>query len=149
MEDVEDKEIKEDADELLFLVPAMFRFFQIEKPQEILDMDLTLLELCVLGELSSSRQLSMSEVGRALSVNLSTLTRLVDKLVEKNLVARSPDPDDRRVVRITLTPQGRQARQILEEKRRRRVESFLRQMTSEERRNLLHILRTIHSRIYG
>ena len=37
----------------------------------------------------------MSEVGKALSVNLSTLTRIVDRLVERDLV-----------VRIILTPQG-------------------------------------------
>ncbi len=145
----QDKEIKEHAEQLIFLIPAISRVFQIGSPQEILDMDLTLLELCVLRELSRQKELSMSEVGKALSVNLSTLTRIVDKLVKRDLVARKPDPDDRRVVRIMLTPGGSRASHMLEQEKRKRVESFLRGMTSDERRALLKIVKTVHGRMLG
>lgn len=146
---MEDKEIKEHAEQLIFLIPAISGVFQMGSPQEILDMDLTLLELCVLRELSCHKQLSMSEVGKALSVNLSTLTRVVDKLVKRDLVARKPDPDDRRVVRIILTPEGSRASHMLEQEKRKRVESFLRGMTSDERRALLKIVKTVHGRMLG
>ncbi len=118
-------------------------------PQEILDVYFTLLELCVLRELSCQKEFSMSEVGKALSVNLSTLTRIVDKLVKRDLVARKPDPDDRRVVRIMLTPGGSRASHMLEQEKRKRVESFLRGMTSDERRALLKIVKTVHGRMLG
>lgn len=36
----------------------------------------------------------------------TTMTRLLDGLVIKGLLTRVPDPDDRRRVRIALTPQG-------------------------------------------
>ena len=146
---MEDKEIKEHAEQLIFLIPAISRVFQIGSPQKILDMDLTLLERCVVRELSCHKELGMSEVGKALSVNLSTLTRVVDKLVKRDLVARKPDPDDRRVVRIILTPEGSRASHMLEQEKRKRVESFLRGMTSDERRALLKIVKTVHSRMLG
>jgi len=146
---LEDKEIKEHAEQLIFLIPAISRVFQIGSPQEILDMDLTLLELCVVRELSCHKELGMSEVGKALSVNLRTLTRIVDKLVKKDLVVRKPNPDDRRVVRISLTPKGNRASYMLEQEKRKRVEAFLRRMTFDERRTLLNIVKTVYGRIYG
>lgn len=36
----------------------------------------------------------------------TTMTRLLDGLVRKDLLTRVPDPDDRRRVRIALSPQG-------------------------------------------
>ncbi|MEO1919368.1 MAG: MarR family transcriptional regulator [Paracoccaceae bacterium] len=36
----------------------------------------------------------------------TTMTRLLDGLVRKNLLTRVPDPDDRRRARISLSPQG-------------------------------------------
>jgi MarR family transcriptional regulator, transcriptional regulator for hemolysin len=35
-----------------------------------------------------------------------TLVRQLDKLAEEGLVERRPDPDDRRVVRVVVTPAG-------------------------------------------
>jgi DNA-binding MarR family transcriptional regulator len=35
-----------------------------------------------------------------------TMTKLLDRMVRDGLVARAPDPRDRRVVRLALTPEG-------------------------------------------
>ena len=35
-----------------------------------------------------------------------SITRVVDKLVERGLVVRVPDPVDRRVTRVSTTPEG-------------------------------------------
>jgi DNA-binding MarR family transcriptional regulator len=49
----------------------------------------------------------MAELAEALAVNASTATRMVDRLVRKQLVRRNRVPSDRRTVRITLSPNGR------------------------------------------
>lgn len=38
--------------------------------------------------------------------HISTTSRLVDGLVQRGLVDREEDPDDRRAVRLSLTPEG-------------------------------------------
>jgi len=143
------KEIKEYVDQVMALLPDLVKAFRTDEPQEILHMDISFPEICVLGQLSSNQEPTMSELGRSISMDLSTLTRTVDKLVEKEFVVRKPDPEDRRMVRVVITTEGRKIMSRFEEQRRKKIESLLRQMTSQERRDLLNIFETLHGRIYG
>lgn len=47
-----------------------------------------------------------SDVAAATGRHVSSVSRVVDQLVEADLVARSPDPDDRRQVLLALTSDG-------------------------------------------
>jgi len=143
------KEVKEYVDQVMALLPDLVKAFRADEPQEILHMDISFPEVCVLGQLSSNQEPTMSELGRSISMDLSTLTRTVDKLVEKEFVVRKPDPEDRRMVRVVITVEGRKIISRFEEQRRKKIESILRQMTSQERRDLLNIFKTLHGRIYG
>jgi len=143
------KEIKGHVNQLIALLPDLEKAFRTDKPQEVLHMDISLPEIFVLGELSSKENPTMSELGRSISMDLSTLTRTVDKLVKKEFVARKPDPEDRRMVRVALTAKGRRIISRFEEARKKHIESILRQMTLQERRDLLNIFKTLHGRIYG
>lgn len=49
------------------------------------------------------------ELGRRAGLEPSTMTGLLDRMERDGLLARAPDPDDRRAHRITLTPGGRRA----------------------------------------
>lgn len=143
------KEIRECVDEMMALLPDLVKAFHMDQPQEILHMDISFPEICVLGHLSSTQEPTMSELGRSICMDLSTLTRTVDKLVEKEFVVRKSDPEDRRVVRVAITAGGRKIVSRFEEQRRKKIESMLREMTSEERSNLLSIFKTLHARIHG
>lgn len=143
------KEIKECVDELMVLLPELAKAFRTDEPQEILHVDISFPEICVLGQLSSSQEPTMSELGKSISMDLSTLTRTVDKLVEKEFVVRKSDPEDRRMVRVAITVEGRKIISRFEEQRKKKIESMLTEMTSEERSNLLSIFKTLHARIHG
>jgi len=143
------EEIKGHVNQLIALLPDLEKAFRTDKPQEVLHMDISLPEIFVLGQLSSNEKPTMSELGRSISMDLSTLTRTVDKLVKKEFVARKRDPEDRRMVRVALTAKGRRIISRFEEARKKHIESILRQMTSQERRDLLNIFKTLHARIYG
>jgi DNA-binding MarR family transcriptional regulator len=51
---------------------------------------------------------SVKEAADFLGITKSAVTQLADPLDAKGLIARRPDPADRRIVRLSLTPQGRQ-----------------------------------------
>jgi DNA-binding MarR family transcriptional regulator len=52
--------------------------------------------------------LRMHELASALLVTRSGVTRLIDRLADKGLVNRHPDPGNRRVILAVLTGKGRQ-----------------------------------------
>ena len=68
--------------------------------------DLTPLEFAVLRRLDARDGRRMTDVGAELLCVKSTITRVVDRLERAALLARMPDPDDRRAQRLTLTYLG-------------------------------------------
>ena len=50
---------------------------------------------------------AVGELAEQMNVRPATVTGLTDRLVRQHLIERQPDPDDRRVVRVALTPEGR------------------------------------------
>jgi DNA-binding MarR family transcriptional regulator len=71
------------------------------------DYDLSIYHYEIIGKLLSRENLSMSEIGHLLGIQKSNITPLVNKLVKVGLVSRYIDHNDRRIIRITLTDQGR------------------------------------------
>ncbi|MEU9048665.1 MULTISPECIES: MarR family transcriptional regulator [unclassified Kitasatospora] len=47
------------------------------------------------------------EVSRYVDIDVGAVSRLVDRLIAKGLISREPDPDSKRILRLTLTDQGR------------------------------------------
>lgn len=62
----------------------------------------------VLRVLYDYAPLSLIELGERLVCETGSPSRLVNTLVEKNLVERSPHQSDRRMVTLLLTPSGRE-----------------------------------------
>ena len=60
----------------------------------------------VLGSLKRNGTLSMSDIGKCLSMPKPHITVIVDKLIDEGYVERQSDPKDRRVVNILLTEKG-------------------------------------------
>lgn len=67
---------------------------------------MTLPQLVALHILHHRGPGSMGFLSTALSLSASTTSHLVDKLVEKGMVMRTEDPEDRRQKRIELSPYG-------------------------------------------
>ncbi|MHB8587492.1 MAG: MarR family winged helix-turn-helix transcriptional regulator [Candidatus Dormibacteraceae bacterium] len=67
---------------------------------------LTLAQARVLRRLAR-QPCSLGQLGADLVLAPPSMTRLVDRLEERRLIARSRDIEDRRKVLVTLTPEGR------------------------------------------
>ena len=81
------------VDEMMVLLLDLAKAFRMDEPQEVLHIDISFSQICAIGQVASSREPTMSEIGRGVSMNPSSLTRTMDKLVEKGFVYRKPDPE--------------------------------------------------------
>jgi DNA-binding MarR family transcriptional regulator len=82
-------------------------------------------QLVALRYLSLNESSLMSEVAEGLGISFPAATKTIDRLVRKDLAARSEDPHDRRVVRIKLTNHGRSLVEEIHRERARRFDLVL------------------------
>jgi DNA-binding MarR family transcriptional regulator len=87
--------------------------------------------------------MTMSELGQALSVPFSTATRMVDWFVDNGYAQRLPDPEDRRVVRVALTDSGRELYQTIERYIAQHFRLMLSPLTVKEQNILLRIMEKV------
>lgn len=73
---------------------------------EFLEIDITMPQAKILYLLGALGDLHMSALVARLGVSLSTVSGLVDRLVDHGLATRHDDPSDRRQVVVGLTPAG-------------------------------------------
>ncbi|NQS89827.1 MarR family transcriptional regulator [Patescibacteria group bacterium] len=144
---MQEDDIERGAERLIFILPDISKVFRMQHPGKFFNIDISISELSVLHYLFFKTKPSMSEMGKDLAVDLSTLTRIVDKLVKKNLIVRKPDLKDRRVVRVAMSRKGRAIGEKFKQEHKEKVKSILKQMMPEERNTFLNLLETIHTRI--
>lgn len=70
------------------------------------DADISPSQLSALATLTRNGQLTVGDLSAAERVKPPTMTRVVASLEELGLVARTIDPSDHRVARVTATPLG-------------------------------------------
>ncbi len=83
----------------------MRRLAELHAP-EFLEIAVTMPQAKLLYLLGVSGEMHMSELVVRLGVSLSTVSGLVDRVVDHGLATRREDPVDRRQVVVSLTEQG-------------------------------------------
>lgn len=89
------------------------------------DSDLSPTQASVLATVSKSGPLALGELAELERVASPTITKVIALLHDKGLVHKVTDPDDRRFVRVSLTPEGEA---LLERTRARKTAWLARQL---------------------
>lgn len=96
------------------------------------DAGITPSQLVALASIEGAGRITVGELCQVEGVQPPTMTKTVAALVEAGFVAREPDPADRRVVWLRITPAGAR---LLERSRSRKDQYLVRRLrglTSEE-----------------
>ncbi len=78
-----------------------------------------------------------SELADVFDVNKSAITAMINRMVERQLIERTRDENDRRVVYLTVTTEGKQLFEKTEEKIHSLVESIVNQFDTDEIRHFI------------
>lgn len=94
-------------------------------------------ELFIIVFVGQNEQVSMSDLAGNLEAPLSTLTSIVDKLVEKKYLLRWHSDEDRRVVRVALGKKGKESYKIFLQQKNKLAEKVLSQLNEKEQTSLM------------
>lgn len=101
--------------------------------------DLSLTQLRTIG-LLRDRRLTITELARALGLDRSSVSGLVDRTEARGLLQREPNPDDARSVHVTLSPNGADAFALGTADVAELLSSLTDALTPTERRRLTTLL---------
>ena len=106
--------------------------------------DVTLPQFAVLNLLSQcDSPIPMSKASQGLELSKPAITNLVDRLEEKNLLKRIPDPNDRRVHLLEIQPEGKRISDSIQEDALSVVWKSIENFSSEEKKVITHFYEEI------
>ena len=101
------------------------------------ELDLSLTQLRALHVLAyETEQTSLKHLAEHLGVSLPAVSRSVDSLVQRGLVTRVEDADDRRMKQVSATPAAVELVERLAELRLAGIEEFVATLSARERARL-------------
>jgi len=83
---------------------------------------------------------TMSELAEASQQVAATMTGIIDRLAERGLAARRPDPGDRRALRVSLTQEGAGLLEQIQRSGQARLARLFEGFTADERRQLIRLM---------
>jgi DNA-binding MarR family transcriptional regulator len=86
---------------------ALIQGFNPSRDRAWLQVDMTMPQLKTLIYVTKKDGATSGQIASSLGVGLSTITGIVDRLGEHELVTRREDRRDRRITRVEPTPRGR------------------------------------------
>ncbi|MHB1005534.1 MAG: MarR family winged helix-turn-helix transcriptional regulator [Chloroflexota bacterium] len=92
--------------EIVSLAEPIYEYLMVAHVDAWSQLALTMPQFKVLSSVAVHGRIDSPYLVRRLSMLPSTLTRIVDRLVERDLVRRRADSKDRRVVFLEATPEG-------------------------------------------
>jgi DNA-binding MarR family transcriptional regulator len=117
--------------------------FDVNKKAESLiksqiEEELTIDQHYIIGHIQKSKECTSSELAEAFEVNKSAITAIINRLADRGLIERTRDENDRRVVYLTLSDNGKELHQKTQEKVHLLVESFITQFDEAEITNFIN-----------
>jgi DNA-binding MarR family transcriptional regulator len=109
-------------------------FYRIVRPtlNELMDGDLTEVQLACLRFVFLHPDPSVGAIADGLSFSNAASAKLVDRLVKKKLLSREEDQQDRRVLKIKLTPEGQKLLDTIEKIEAQQFDAVLQRLSPEE-----------------
>ena len=89
-------------------------------------------QLKALFFISNCGNTTAHKLAEALKMSPANVTGIIARLLEKNLITRTGDPNDRRIILLCTTPKGDELVAELRQKRRERMTELFNLLTPED-----------------
>jgi MarR family transcriptional regulator, 2-MHQ and catechol-resistance regulon repressor len=99
--------LDEGAERLHRLTKDLIRRYQFRDWNQICCYGISISQCHILDVVAEAGDLTMQQLARRMFKSISTMTRVAGQLVRKGYIRRRQDPEDRRIVHVCITPQGK------------------------------------------
>lgn len=131
--------------EILKLAGAMHRKFADRLNSISLDGKLTISHLIILELLNEKSSSNMSELSKNLKLTMSATTSIIDKMRELKLIKRHHSEDDRRIVLVTLTKNGKMLISKISRDRLAVMKEIFSVLSEKEKELYLELIKKIYN----
>ena len=131
-------------DEILRLDSRIFELAKRTSPPGWFELDLTMAQLKILFLLLVADTANMGTLARTMGVAVPSVTGVVDRLIERGLVTRRENPEDRREVLVELTGSGRDLAHRLYRAGRLQWEFILDHLSDDELRLVDQAMKAVY-----
>jgi len=135
--------ITEFADKINDVVPVMIKEFSRRNVAELYKGKITLPQFLILGFLHNNGDSKMCGIAKFMSVTTAAMTGMVDRLEKYGYVKREPEPQDRRIINVSLTQKGLELVRKINHKRRRMIIDVFGKVSEDDRSDYLRVLMKI------
>jgi DNA-binding MarR family transcriptional regulator len=105
--------------------------------------DLSVPQFRTLALLSHCPQASLSQVAEHVGLTLPSMSKMVDGLVARGLVAREDCPQDRRRLDLTITPAGKAVFMAARKAAQARLAEMLKALSASDRALVVNAMRAL------
>ncbi len=109
---------------------------ELTRDRRLAPLELSAAQFIVIASLAGEERKSASDLCKGISYDAGAMTRMLDRLEGKGLIRRNRSPDDRRLVHLELTDEGRALYPRMRELSLGVANRFLRGFTKAEARQL-------------
>lgn len=95
--------------------------------------------------LDDERGERLTTISDRLLLSKSTITRVIDELEYRNWVKRIPDPEDRRALRVVLTPLGLKKKKIVCDAHQQALDEVFQTLDRHQQEQLDGLLKSLYS----
>ncbi len=130
---------------ILFLLAKAYQKAHGDFKKRLHSYGLTPIQHLVLEALWDEDELSVGDIGKRLVFDGATLSGILDRLSAGGWVLKQSDPEDKRMLRISLTPKSKDLKPKLSAVRNKTNEELMDRFSLEEKVLLKRLLRDIRN----
>ena len=123
------------------------RFLIIQNEIKGASSELSFQEIKIINNLGKFQPCIMRELSERMKVPMSTMTGIIDKLVEKKYAVRQHSDHDRRIVEVRLSKEGEKIFEIEERNHMQLATVMLDSLSPVEQEQLLSMFKNISQKI--
>jgi len=99
--------------------------------------------LLIMKLLEESNEMCITEIGASMGIAKAQMTQSIDKLAALGMVTRQPSTEDRRKIKITLTPKGKRTLNQIDAAIKLKMKNNLEALTDAELKKLSAALQSV------